>query len=424
MAGWLLIWTALLASTPENWSGFRGNGTGVYIGALPTQWSPESGIAWRAALPGIGQSAPIVWGETVYVSCVEGDEQDTHLLQAIDLRSGQTKWTHRVNAGRKQKNDYSMARAASTPVADASGVYLFCSSGELVAIDHAGKERWQRNIAGDFGAIENRHGHGASLAHSGDVLFLLVDDTGPSYLVAINKEDGETQWKQERTSRRSWTSPVVLENGPQTEVIVSSNGSVDCYQADDGTLLWSMDDVAGNAIVSATPVAHGVLVGGSQMRGSTDASKSIATNRLVRSRGKAGSEVVWKAEKALAHYASPLSYRGHAYFVNRVGVLFCLDLANGQQVYAERIAGECWASPIAAGDYLYFFGKKGETSVVKAGPAFEVVATNSIGSPEPEPAAEGERRREDLTHAVHGVAAGGGRILVRTGGALICIGQK
>ncbi len=420
----MLCWALLTTTASGDWSGFRGDGSGTFEGSLPTRWSDDDGIAWRTTLDGFGQSAPIVWKDQAYVTCVEGAQQEQRLVHAVDLGTGKVRWTHRIEAGTTEKNDFSMARAASTPVADADGVYVFFSSGELLALTHDGQPRWQRSLVEDYGRIENRNGHGASLIQNGETVFVLMDDSGPSYLLAIEKKTGETRWKTERTSRRSWTSPIYLDRGADSEIVVSSSGTVDGYDPASGTLLWQLDDVSGNSIISATPVGRHVLVGAGQVRGGSPGS-AAASNRLIDPRGKDDVAVLWKAEKALAHYASPMAHRGHAYFVNRVGVLYCLDLKTGEQKYAERIAGECWASPIAAGDFIYFFGKDGATSVIKAGPSFEVVATNELGGettePEPEPE-PGERRRPNLDTTVHGVAAATNRILIRTGKELICVG--
>ena len=63
--------------------------------------------------------------------------------------------------------------------------------------------------------------------------------------------------------------------------------------------------------------------------------------------------------------------------------LFHLFLVCFAQVYRERIAGTATvaftASPVAAGDKIYFPSEDGEVYVVKAGPKFELLATNDMG---------------------------------------------
>ena len=130
-------------------------------------------------------------------------------------------------------------------------------------------------------------------------------------------------------------------------------------------------------------------------------------------------------------------HRAYAYYVNRVGVLYCLNAATGEQCYARRIAGPCWAQPIACGEHLYFFAKNGVTTVARAGPSFEQVARNRLWTedapPTPtrsyeyEPEGNTDLRprhpnREYLDPIVYGVAAVDGAFFVRLGTHLYRVG--
>jgi hypothetical protein len=113
-------------------------------------------------------------------------------------------------------------------------------------------------------------------------------------------------------------------------------------------------------------------------------------------------------------------HEGLAYFVNRQGVIYCLNLDDGEEQFAERTADSVWATPIAAGDKLYFFGKKGTTTVIKSGKAFEELAVNRLDtdgadgdSAEAAPARGGR--------VLYAVAADNDTIFLRTGNRLFCI---
>jgi outer membrane protein assembly factor BamB len=63
------------------------------------------------------------------------------------------------------------------------------------------------------------------------------------------------------------------------------------------------------------------------------------------------------------------------------GVVTCFDLNTGKVQYSERIGGGndgFTASPVAAGDNIYFAGERGEVFVVPATPHFSVLATNRL----------------------------------------------
>ena len=42
---------------------------------LPDTWSPTSNVAWVAAVPGLGWSSPVVWGDHVFVTSVVNTAQ-------------------------------------------------------------------------------------------------------------------------------------------------------------------------------------------------------------------------------------------------------------------------------------------------------------------------------------------------------------
>lgn len=60
----------------DNWPGWRGDGSGVsHETELPEAWGPDSNILWKTRIEGSGISAPIVWGNRVFVTtAIEGSE--------------------------------------------------------------------------------------------------------------------------------------------------------------------------------------------------------------------------------------------------------------------------------------------------------------------------------------------------------------
>ena len=95
-----------------------------------------------------------------------------------------------------------------------------------------------------------------------------------------------------------------------------------------------------------------------------------------------------QAETVLSDYASPVVAQDCVYFVNKAGVLTCVDLASGRTHYRQRLEFECWSTPLVAGEHVYFFGKRGETHVVRAGPEFSTTAVNHLWDPDSPPLPE------------------------------------
>jgi outer membrane protein assembly factor BamB len=69
------------------------------------------------------------------------------------------------------------------------------------------------------------------------------------------------------------------------------------------------------------------------------------------------------------------------YYKDKAGVLTCVDAATGERQFGPvRVPGlqVIYASPVAAGGYIYLTDRNGTTVVIKDSAKFEVVATNSV----------------------------------------------
>ena len=166
------------------------------------------------------------------------------------------------------------------------------------------------------------------------------------------------------------------------QVVVSSSGSVDGYDTKTGDLLWTFDEVGGNTVASPYPVGDdSFLIGASPGRNgenSDGAKQSNLRMRVIQNGGKFQTEVVWRNTEATSSFGSPIAYRGLAYYTNRAGVLYCIDMESGEKVYTERLGHSNWATPVGIGDRVYIFGKSGEGTVIKSGREFKVVADNHL----------------------------------------------
>ena len=236
--------------------------------------------------------------------------------------------------------------------------------------------------------------------------------------------------------------------------VVSSGGSVTGYDAVGGKKLWERDGLVGNAQPSATVIGDKLVVGAAESAQKPDAAGTARSNccLTLTSGGTPGVAVAWEGKKVAASSASPLAHAGHVYLVDKAGFVQCLDLQSGELKYRERLPNQVWATPVGAGDRVYVFGKDGVTTVLKAGPAFEVLATNRLWSdadfaarkeaakkttevPTGPPSGRkgGERgppvpkeeveaiRYSAIGDVVYGVAAVDGTFFVRTGTELLCV---
>ncbi|MCC9608680.1 PQQ-binding-like beta-propeller repeat protein [Blastopirellula sp. JC732] len=366
-----------------NWSEFRAGGSSHAAAPLPLRWSPDDGIAWQRELDGYGQSTPIIYGERIFVTSVEGLNKETCNVACFDLHSGGQIWRHRFPAANQAPSSFMMARAAPTPLVDARAVYLFFESGDVAAIDHEGHPLWRRDLVADFGAFDNNHGLGASPTQTDELVFVNIEHRGPSYLIALDKKTGDTRWKTERPSSSSWSSPIALDG----QIIVSSSGAVTAYDAQTGKQLWNIGDLDGNSVPSPTPDGDRLYVGAriAERSGGGDVSRS---NLCITRSGAETPQILWRAEKAVSDFASPVVCGQCVYYLNNVGVVYCLDKLSGDLHYAKRIGAECWGTPIVSENRVYFFGKDGRTVVLQEGAEFQELVVNTLWDRDAPPAPE------------------------------------
>ena len=395
---------ALFAPTAlafADWKEFRGNGSSLIAGRerLPLEWSDQTNLFWNVATPGYGQSSPVIFDRHVFVTSVEGARKDTLILSAFDLADGRELWTHRAAPAQSIQESDMISKAAPTPIADAAGVYAFFETGNLVALDHQGQLRWERRLTEEFGEFRGRHGIGSSLRLCQSGVMALVAHAGPSYLICVDPRTGKTVWKTDRPKKVSWTTPAVTEHDGRELALVSGGDRVDAYDTKDGSLLWTLEGFERASVPSPTPTPGGAIIGSSK-KGWTSAIRfgSAASTKP---------EIAWRAAEATSYFSSPLVHRSRVYMVNKAGVAFCLDLETGQEVWHQRLEGPCWASSIAAGDSLYFFGVNGTVEVYSPADFPSKIAENKLS----------EESR------LYGIAVDEGQLVLRFGRRLTCIRQ-
>ncbi len=415
IASLLFLFTAPVGAAPPeaeiaaeldaNWPGFRGNGSSTTnLTNVPLSWS-DGELAWSADLAGYGQSSPVIWENQVFVTSTGGSNKEQLFVEAFDLQTGALAWKREFAASQTAVEVTKMiSQGAPTPATDEAGVYAFFESGDLVALDHAGETRWQRSLTKEYGNFIGGHGIGSSLVNAPEVLVLLVDHEGPSYLVAIDKSTGENAWKTERNPRVSWATPLFLEHDGVGQLVVSSNQELAAFRLADGEKLWWIDGVERNTV--ASPTTNGEII----VIGSSEPQNSLAVT--VGGRGNVtATHLKWRAKSVTTSFGSPLLVGDRAFFVNRAGALQSTNLADGSLQWERRLPASTWASPLATPQRLYFFCNNGHT----------IVLSRDCDADTP-PLAENVLTIGEGTK-LYGFAVAPGRIVMRSGRKLFVAGD-
>ncbi len=403
----------LLAAPPAfgasaNWPQFRGpGGTGVADNpGVPDCWGTNQNLAWKAEVPGRGWSSPIVWGDRVFVTTVASEGQveqpkkglylggerkavstDDHhwLVLGFDLATGRELWRQEAHHGappnpRHLKNSY----ASSTPVTDGERVYAYFPNVGLWCYDLDGHALWSTN----WPPVPTRSGWGAasSLALCDGRLFVVNDNDGASFAVALDAKTGRQIWRVARDEKSEWSTPFVWHNPQRTELITCGSKRVRSYDLD-GQLLWELGGMSSIAI--PTPIAEPATLyvsSGYVMDRSRPvfAIKPGAAGDISLPAGQTNSQFVsWFQPTGGPYNPSPLLYQGRLYVLLDFGFLSCYDAATGQPLYVKQRVRQAstafTASPWAANGKVFALSEEGDTFVFKAGAEYNLIQTNSIG---------------------------------------------
>ena len=120
------------------------------------------------------------------------------------------------------------------------------------------------------------------------------------------------------------------------------------------------------------------------------------------------SHVLWSTPNG-PDVPTPVTDGKYFYIVNDRGIVWCLDAKTGQEIYGQqRIkSGTYSASPVLADGKIYVTNEDGLTTVIKAGPKFEVLAENDLDD-----------------YCLSSPAISEGQIFIRTTKYLYCIGGR
>ena len=388
----------------SNWPQWRGPlGTGVAPnGDPPIEFSETKNIRWKVALPGKGHSTPIIWGDSVFLTTAvpigaplkeprtsgragaHDNLSITHrhefIALAINRRNGQILWKKKLTDALPQEGGhYTGSLASASPVTDGERVYVYFGMVGLFCYDFDGNLVWTK----DFGGyrMDGDWGTGSSPILYDGSLYLQMDNEEDSFLVALDPETGDEQWRVQRDEVSSWSTPMIWRNKVRTE-LVTCGKFVRSYDPASGELLWMMDMQGGRA--SASPVGNSdTLFLGNERRsdggGALFAIKAGASGDISPAgEGSRSDSILWIRREGGPEFASPLLYRGNLYVFGRNrGSVGCFDPSTGERIQGlERLPGarSFWSSPWGHEGRVFCVDEAGTTFVISAGSKVELLA--------------------------------------------------
>jgi len=400
-------------SAEGSWPSFRGtDAAGVADGMnLPESWDGETGenILWQVAIPGLAHSSPVVWGDRVYVtSAISADESATFkpglygdgdaskdrsahrwVVQAFNKHNGELVWERVAYEGTpNEKRHMKSTYASPTPATDGRVVVAYFGSQGLHAYDVDGNFLWSIDLGhvnvGAYNAPNIEWGTASSPHLWNGRVFLQVDTQEDDFLISIDAASGEILWKTARDELPTWGTPTVVRTGGEPELVTNGANFIRGNNPITGEELWRLG--RSSKITAPTPIftpEHIVVASGRGPERPIFVLRHGARGDLTLPEGETSSEnVVWSVVRRGPYMPTPLIYEGILYVLANNGVFDAYDLQTGEELYRQRIphlGSGLSASPVAADGKIYLSSEDGDIIVVKAGPEFEHLGTNSMG---------------------------------------------
>lgn len=405
----------LCRSAASDWPQWRGP---LFTGAsdegdLPEHLDEQS-RRWRAPLPGLGASTPVVWGDQVFVSALDRETGDLVAL-AFNRHDGALRWRQVAGIGfHPQHRDDLVAPSA---VCDGAVVVFTFGTGDLLACAHDGTVRWRRNLQKEHGKFTNQWIYGSTPLLLDGLLHVQVLQTTPdaladtprtkSYVLGLDAVSGEQRWKHPRPSTArgeshdAYTSPLPAGRGEARVVLVYGGDRLTAHDPLSGVERWrhpvANPNRANNWRTIASPVVMGEQVLLCTARGTRLAAVPLA--------GSAAWNPRWDQDHISSDVAIPAYAAGQLFVLQGDRrQLACVEADTGAIRWQGEFACDAVirASPTLADGRLYCLSEAGEV-LVFAADAFRLLSRQMLGSDGPSRAS---------------IAVAHGQVFVRTNDAL------
>jgi len=369
------------ASGGDNWPDFRGPAADGHSDStqLPLQWSETKNVKWKAPIHDLGYSSPVVWGDQIWLTTAKKNGKAMYAV-CIDFDTG--KVVHDVTVLEEpnpQRSNSLNSYATPSAVIEEGRLYVHFGTYGTACLDTTtGKVMWRNREL----HCDHFQGPVSSPVICDDLVIVHLEGIDVQFIAAIDKNTGKTAWRTDRPKEiysnlnkivyKAYHTPVIVEVDGKAQIVSNGSLAVMGYDPATGKEIWRVIYGDDNTI-SRIVTGHGLMFvncGG-------------VSTRLwaVRKGGKGDvteSHVAWKRSEDVPLESSPVLVGDLLYMISDGGLATCLDAKTGGQVWQAQLEGRYGASLIHADSRIYFFNKKGKTTVIKPGRTFEVLAENQL----------------------------------------------
>jgi outer membrane protein assembly factor BamB len=409
-----------------NWRGPDGQANCAEKG-LPLTWGPKDNVRWKTALPDIGNSTPVIWGNRIFLTQATDKTSwppkgtggpatvKRRSLMCLDRADGKVLWQKDVIYDAPEATHPTNYFCSASPVTDGERIVVSFGSAGMYCYDFAGKELWKKEL----GKLEHMWGNASSPILYGDLAILWCGPGERQFILAVNKKTGEKVWEHTEPGGSdgfkkgapwigTWCTPIIVKVQGKDQMILSVPKSLKGFDPATGKELWSCAGMGNLAYTSALYVPDpagkdaGIVVAMSGFHGPALAVKLGGSGDITKDR-------LWHLTKNQPQRVGSGVVAGeHIYILEENGTPHCFELKTGKEVWQVkgRPGSDAWGSMVHADGRLYVTDRDGTTLVLAASPKYEVLATNRLGE-----------------HTDASIVISNGELFIRTHKHLWCIGK-
>lgn len=372
----LFVSLIAIETRAQDWPQWRGpevNNHAAPGASAPLNWSEDSGLAWKTAIPGRGNSSPTLVGNRIYLTT--GDESKmTQSLLILDRESGKllnevVTHTDGLPEGVHGKNTHANSSVAS----DGKRVFAMFLNDEapiVTAYDLEGQQLWQRRVCGPT-RVRYVYGFGSSpIIVDGLVVVATEFSKDDSGLYAFDAETGETVWFAPRPKQFSYSTPTPAKIDGIKVLLMCGNNRFGAYDAKTGEELWMRE--------GPTMATVGTMVWDSKLKlGFASGGHPDNFTAAVNLTGE--HEIVWQ-HPVKCYEQSLLTFEGYVLAVADIGVAYCWRASDGKEMWRQKLRGNYSSSPLLVDGRIYVVSEAGDMFVFEANPEEYVeLAKNKLG---------------------------------------------
>ena len=396
----IVLWTGFCAQAAftDDWPQWRGparDAVWAETDIIDKFHSNKIELKWRVPISS-GYSGPTVAGGRVYVTDRIVEPREIERVHCFDCRTSEKIWSHTYDCPYGGIG-YQAGPRASVLINDGRA-YSLGAAGHLFCFDAAdGNVLWGRNLREKYKIRMPIWGIAASPLVEDDLLIVQIGGQD-ACLVALDRGSGQQRWTA-LPDDASYSAPIVIDQAGQRVLVCWTGERIVGLDPATGRLHWAFDFKWEKwPIGIATPVYENdhLLI--------SESHKGSLLLRLFNDRLEVDKRWHRRQEevpnKAAMHclISTPFIDGDHIYGADSRGVLRCLKLQTGEQVWEDRTAvpETRWATMhlVRNRARTWILNERGELIISLLSPnGFELISRAKLI----EPTTEQLRRRDGVT---------------------------